>query len=148
GVPGLFFYKSFAKQYAAVLGVDEKLIAPALEALREPEEGTPRPEIRVPNRLVEATNRRYVPDISLGWSVVGLVVVLLGCSGIYAWWKRAPEGPSASTFVQTTAPVTMVKASEPATVRPEELADGPAAAPVEETSGVVLKLSATERTWL
>src|SRR5580692_1918628 len=57
GVPGLFFYKNFARQYAALLGVDEQRIGPALNALAEPEDAPPRPEIRVPNRLVEATNR-------------------------------------------------------------------------------------------
>src|SRR2546423_745538 len=73
GVPGLFFFKSFAKQYAAALGVDQQLIRPALDALADPQDAQPRPEIRVPDRLVQASNRRYVPDVSLGWSVVGLV---------------------------------------------------------------------------
>src|SRR5512141_3189 len=86
GVPGLFFFKNFARQYAAVLGIDRKLIQPALDAIAEPEDLQPRPEIRVPNRLVQATNRRHIPDVPLGWSVVGLAVVLLGCSGFYAWW--------------------------------------------------------------
>ena len=58
------------------------------------------PAICVPNRLVQATNRRHIPDISMGWSVVGLVVVLLGCSGIYAWWKRAPQAPVAVAVAQ------------------------------------------------
>ena len=31
----------------------------------------------------------------MGWSVVGLVIVLLGCSGFYAWWKRVPQAPAA-----------------------------------------------------
>ena len=32
-LPGLFFYKSFARQYAALLGLDEKVIAPHLSAM-------------------------------------------------------------------------------------------------------------------
>lgn len=147
GVPGLFFYKNFARQYAAVLGIDENLIRPALDAITEPEDPLPRPEIRVPNRLVQATNRRHIPDVPLGWSVVGLVVVLLGCSGFYAWWKRVPQTPAVTASVHQTAPVVVVKAAAPA-VRPEEQpfeANGEAGG---VTSGVVLKLSATERTWL
>src|ERR1035437_8821773 len=104
-LPGLFFYKNFARQYAALLGIDEKLIRPALNAIIEPEDSLPRPEIRVPNRLVEATNRRHIPDVPLGWSVVGLVLVLLGCSGFYAWWNRVPQKSSASAAVQQIAPV-------------------------------------------
>ena len=32
-LPGFFFYKSFAKQYAAFLGLDEKLLEPGLTAM-------------------------------------------------------------------------------------------------------------------
>jgi len=140
GVPGLFFYKSFARQYAAVLGIDDKLIRPALAAIQEPEEAQARPEIRVPNRLVQATNRRHIPDISLGWSVVGLVVVLIGCSGIYAWWKRIPQEPAARAVIEQTSPVALVKDSRPAEEQNSAVS--------QDASGVVLKLSATERTWL
>ena len=139
GVPGLFFYKNFARQYAAVLGVDPARIRPALDALSEPEDPQPRPEIRVPNRLVQATNRRQIPDVPLSWSVVGLVVVLLGCSGFYAWWKRAPEPVRAAA--PPSAAVVAVKAAAAPLMQPDQPA-------VETTGGVVLKLSATERTWL
>jgi transcriptional regulator with XRE-family HTH domain len=138
GVPGLFFYKNFARQYAAVLGVEPARIKAAIDGLSEPEDPQPRPEIRVPNRLVQATNRRQIPDVPLSWSVVGLVVVLLGCSGFYAWWKRAPEPVRAA--VPSLAPVVAVKTAA-AVMLPNQPA-------LEATSGVVLKLSATERTWL
>jgi cytoskeletal protein RodZ len=140
GVPGLFFYKSFARQYAAVLGIDDKVIRPALAAIQAPEDAQPCPEIRVPNRLVQATNRRHIPDISLGWSVVGLVLVLMGCSGFYAWWKRIPQEPAARAVIEQTSPVAMVKASRPAEEQNTAVS--------QDASGVVLKLSATERTWL
>jgi Domain of unknown function (DUF4115) len=128
------------------LGVDDKLIRPALNALSEPEDPQPRPEIRVPNRLVQATNRRHIPDVPLGWSVVGLVLVLLGCSGFYAWWKRVPRRPAPVASAQQTAPLVVVRTVAPA-VQPEA---EPLAANGETSGegGVVLKLSATERTWL
>ena len=144
GVPGLFFYKNFAKQYATILAVDERLILPALDAIQTPEDTPPSPAICVPNRLVQATNRRHVPDISMAWSIVGLVVVLLGCSGIYAWWKRAPQAPAVAVAVaQRSTPVAMV--SSPL---PSMLSGAQTALQTGEASGVVLKLSATERTWL
>lgn len=138
GVPGLFFYKNFARQYAKVLDVDPARIKPALDALSEPEDPQPRPEIRVPNRLVQATNRRHIPDVPLGWSVIGLVIVLLGCSGFYARWKRSPEPVRAAA--PPSASVVTVKTAAPV-IQPDQPA-------VEAPSGVVLKLSATERTWL
>ena len=146
-VPGLFFYKNFARQYAALLGVDEQLIGPALNALAEPEDAPPRPEIRIPNSLVEATNRHYIPDVSMGWSVVGLVLVLLGGSGFYAWWKRVPQRPEPTAVVRQAAPLVVVKtagAAVGAAVQPEARSEAPSG----EVNGVVLKLSATEKTWL
>jgi cytoskeleton protein RodZ len=140
GVPGFFFYKNFARQYAAVLGLDPARIRTALDALSEPEDPQPRPEIRVPNRLVQATNRRHIPDVPLGWSVIGLLIVLLGCSGFYAWWKRSPEPVRAAAI--PSAPVVAVKATAPV-IQPDQPATVESAA-----GGVVLKLSATERTWL
>ena len=152
GVPGLFFFKSFAKQYAAALGVDQQLIRPALDALADPQDAQPRPEIRVPDRLVQASNRRYVPDVSLGWSVVGLVVVLLGCSGFYAWWKRVPQRAAVEGTILQTAPLLTVKAVAPSigSGAQGEIAQPETAPAVSttEVAGVVLKLSATERTWL
>jgi len=144
GVPGLFFYKNFAKQYAAILGIDERLILPGLNAIQEPED-TPRgPEIRVPDRIVQASNRRHIPDIPMGWSVVGLVVVLLVCSGIYAWWKRVPQAPVvAAAVARRSVPVAMV--SSPL---PSMLPEAQAIVQTGEANSVVLKLSATERTWL
>src|SRR5258705_12948557 len=56
GIPGLFFYKNFAKQYAEILGIDVRLILPALNAIQEPEDAPRGPEIRVPDRLVQASN--------------------------------------------------------------------------------------------
>jgi cytoskeleton protein RodZ len=156
GVPGLFFYKNFARQYAVILGIGEGLIQSALDAIQAPEDAPVSPTICVPNRLVQATNRRHIPDIPMGWSVVGLVVVLLGCSGIYAWWKRVPtQAPAAVPAVavaRQAAPVAIVSASAPSPVQPgvEQGAQPVAqtAAQTGEASGVVLKLSATERTWL
>jgi cytoskeletal protein RodZ len=156
GVPGIFFFKNFARQYAAILGIDERLIQPALDAIQAPEDAPVSPAICVPNRLVQATNRRHIPDIPMGWSVVGLAVVLLGCSGIYAWWKRVPQAPAAAVAVaQRTAPVAMVSASAPPVQSDVQQGVQQAAQPVAQTavqtgeaSGVVLKLSATERTWL
>ncbi len=153
GVPGVFFFKNFARQYAAILGVDQSLIQPALDAIQAPEDAPMSPAINVPNRLVQATNRRQIPDIPMGWSVVGLAVVLLGCSGIYAWWKRAPQATApVAAVAQQKAPVATVSGAAPSSIQPnvQQAVQPVAQASVQtgEASGVVLKLSATEKTWL
>ncbi len=149
GVPGFFFYKNFARQYAAILGIDNGLIQPALNAIQPPEDSPATPPICVPNRLVQANNRRQVPDIPMGWSIIGLALVLLGCSGIYAWWKRVPQAPAVAMAVaQQAAPAAIVRSSTPAPVQQGAQPVAQATVQTGEASGVVLKLSATEPTWL
>ena len=139
-MPGLFFFKNFARQYASAPGCRSGPYTPGSLRFVEPEDPQPRPEIRVPNRLVQATNRRHIPDIPLGWSVIGLMIVLLGCSGFYAWWKRVLRSRCAPPR-QRRRRSWLSKPSRPhALIQP----DTP---PPVEASGVVLKLSATERTW-
>jgi len=163
-LPGIFFYKSFAKQYAAVLGLDEKFLRPAFDALAPAEESssvpveavpcpTPGsrnsslPPVRILDPIVQDTNRRYFSDRRLGVSVVGLVAVLLACSGFYSWWNKASRRERAlePTTVSTPAGIATV------------VSRGDSAAPVLDvasTTGsdglnhVVLSVSATEKTWI
>jgi cytoskeleton protein RodZ len=139
-LPGLFFYKSFVRQYAALLAIDQGLIGPQLAALSAAEELSPRPDIRVLDPLVERTNRRFIPDIPLGWSVAGLAAVLLLCSGFYAWWTRIPERAAATKTAQVTITQAPSRAAVPTQPVVHSEPDG--------LNGVVLKLSATEKTWL
>ena len=177
-LPGLFFYKSFVRQYAAILALDKKYILPQLEALSAVVEPSPRPDIRVLDPLVEQANRRFVPDIPLSWSVAGLAAVVLLCSGFYAWWTRTPARAAATEAVRLVNPpvpaATAVVGKIPASAQtPSNTppAETPAAADAQATpakpvearpiansepealsggalSGIVLKFSATERTWL
>ena len=148
-LPGVFFYKNFARQYAALLGIDEAVIRPQLEALSAAEDPPPHPDNRGVNPLVEKA-KRLIPDMPLGWSVAGLAAVLVLCSGFYSWWTRVPSQrlPQAAVAEQTAArmsrpvapppmaPGTVVPTTEAANSTPQTL------------SGIVLTLSATERTWL
>ena len=112
-LPGSFFYKSFVRQYAAVLGIDEKVLQPGVDALVAIEEPAAEPEIilnpsataeavengRSPMRdidpIVRDGNRRYIPNGKTWMSAAGLGAALLMCSGFYAWWTKPP---SASHF--------------------------------------------------
>jgi cytoskeletal protein RodZ len=152
-LPGLFFYKSFARQYAAILHVDEALIAPELEALSVEETPALHPEIRLLDPLVEKTNRRFLLDVPLGWSVASLAAVLLLCSGFYSWWTRIPEQGipqqiSAQMSVRPVAAASPAMATQAITAAAAVETTPVANSGPEALSGIVLKLSATERTWL
>jgi cytoskeleton protein RodZ len=121
-LPGVFFYKSFVKQYAALLSIEEKRLLPGVEALTASAEPLPLPgadprygakaqdslsnvplpgllsserAVREPDPIVVDTNRRYFSDRRLGLSLAGLAAVLLVCSGFYAWWNQVPQSLAA-----------------------------------------------------
>ena len=148
-LPGLFFYKNFARQYAALLGLDEALIRPQLEVLSAAEDPSPHPDNRGVDHFVEKAER-LIPDMPLGWSVAGLAAVLVLCSGFYSWWIRVPEQrvPQPNVAVRSIARISPPVAASPITTSAVvPTAEAVNSAP-QALSGIVLKLSATERTWL
>lgn len=127
-LPGSFFYKSFVKQYAALLGVDEMLLRPGIDALTSNDERLPlpgadsrygphsvppangshfsttdHPPIRDLDPIVRDGNRRYLPQGRIGLSLAALAAVVVVCSGFYAWWNRAPQAVASAHSVPTSA---------------------------------------------
>src|SRR6185437_889603 len=174
-LPGVFFYKNFVKQYAAIVGVKDAEIRAGVEeltaAVEEPAlPGTlAPPPVRPLDPIVADSNRRYFASAKLGLSVVGLVAVLMACSGFYAWWIRPKEvaaakplplpavvQPVAQPVSQPAAPPP-VPASEPVTVQNPPAIPVPTVqvtrepstqASIDGINHVVLNLAATEKTWL
>ena len=146
-LPGTFFYKSFVKQYAAILGLDEKQLQAGMDALTAIEEPLPLPganpkyhPLRAVDPIVADSNRRYFSDRRVGLSVAAFVVVLLGCSGIYTLWNKASRGviaPKQQASVLPAIPVASIDKQVPTVdVSTETGPDG--------VNHVVLNLSATE----
>ena len=92
-LPGGVFAKSFVRQYAAVLGLDEEEVAAQFEQAVQSPELTRLAELRRPHAttgLPRMDDRRFIgsrPRNVLP-SLIGMVVVMLICSGVYGWWQR------------------------------------------------------------
>jgi cytoskeleton protein RodZ len=149
-LPAGVFAKSFARQYAHLLGLDEdeianevqRALAPPPAVLQssagEPDKPKPEPmaEFYVPK--LEAWQRVRDPQ-RFSWSsplsaLALVVVVMLGCSLVYGWWVRSRH-PATAAFV--SAPASQHAAPAPAKTEPPPepaAAASPVAPPPEQIS--------------
>jgi cytoskeletal protein RodZ len=90
-LPSGFFYKSFVEQYAKSLSLDTQEIDAEIDRVLSADE-----PLRLPG--FESVVARNVPPIASAHrfrqrrsyqSAASLVLVLVGCSGVYAWWHDA-----------------------------------------------------------
>jgi transcriptional regulator with XRE-family HTH domain len=160
-LPGAFFYKSFVRQYAAILGVPVTQLQPGLDAITANEAEPPLPgqlplslataesggrssrAVRVLDPLVEASNH-YFSNRKIGVPMAALAAVLLACSGFYSWWNQPPKQARAArsqpAVAARPAAGSSLAAAQAPIVDVSTTADG--------VNHVVLNLSATESTWL
>jgi cytoskeletal protein RodZ len=144
-LPGTFFYKSFVKQYASLLGLDETKLPLTIE-----EEPLPLPganpkyhPLREVDPIVADANRRLFSDRRVALPVAAFFIVLLGCSGFYTWWNKASHTAQAAKRPENSVmaiPVVSTTRTPTVDVTTEKGPDG--------VNHVVLNLSATETTWL
>jgi cytoskeletal protein RodZ len=157
-LPGGFFYKSFVRQYAEILGMSAKEIERIIQAIGEeslPLPGAdPRFPVRQPDPIIVRTNRRLLSGHRVTWSAVGLSVVVAGCTTFYGWWYRpaqagipAVSGPQAPA-VQTSTPEPRVEPPPQQAVPVQPVAIKQIAPSDEVGQQVVLNVSATEKTWV
>jgi cytoskeleton protein RodZ len=160
-LPGSFFYKSFVRQYAAVLGIDEKKLQSGIDALMAVEEPVVEPELllnpsataeavengRSPMRdidpIVRDSNRRYFPKGKTWMSIAGLAAALLLCSGFYGWWTKPPSVShiAARPSGQAVA-IPVASTTKPGAIAVTTSTDA------DGVNHIVLNLSATEATWV
>ncbi|MGO4880915.1 MAG: helix-turn-helix domain-containing protein [Bryobacteraceae bacterium] len=173
-LPGGVFAKSFVRQYARFLGLDEAELAGEVEKVVHPASelsslasAAPEPAFKVP-RMVDwegpgRSNSSVLPALAL------VVAVMLVCSAMYAWWQRsrhpavatAPAAAAQKTSAAPSkpappAPVTPAVASNPETASKTEVStpqppSGAPAAQAEPTNPaapIQISLASTEDVWV
>lgn len=139
-LPGGVFAKSFVRQYARFLGLDEDELAAEVEKAINPVGDLPRfagappePAFKVP-RIVEWDGGGRSNSSSLP-ALAGVVAVMLVCSAVYAWWQRSRRLPLVTAPITATrrSPAAAPKPAEPAPVTPA-VANNPETAPKTDVS--------------
>lgn len=148
GLPGGFFYKSFAHQYATFLGVDTRAIDAEIDRVLSA--GTPPPLPRAAEQTAEKLSSRSGAARKY-FSYAAFVLILVVCSGVDDWWHASRA--VATERIESRAPVTENTTGRVALASLSQVAAGPAAAAASEDepaagSRVELALTATEETWL
>jgi cytoskeleton protein RodZ len=146
-LPSGFFYRSFVDQYAKYLSLDTQEIAAEIDRVLSADRPLPLPGF-------ESVVARNVPPVTFAhsfhpkrsyMSVATLVLVIAGCSGIYAWWKSARSSMNLKGMIENVRGLTKAKPgvaqSRPAdakviadTPAPKPTIAQPAAAPVSVAS--------------
>jgi cytoskeleton protein RodZ len=150
-LPGTFFYRSFAHQYADFLGLERAAIDAEIDRLLSA-------DIPAPSSGKESqTARKLSSQSRMGmtyFSYLGLGLVLVVCVAIEARWspghkvareKIVSGAPIAQNTKTQEAPSPAISRVASASVSPVSAAS---AVGVPAGSGVRLDLTATEETWL
>ena len=147
-LPGGVFTKSFVRQYARYLGLDEEELVGELERLLEPPpmlESTARhdaSDIHVP-RVEEwqLGPQNRIRFSSVFPALATVVLVMLACSLVYAWWQRYRIRPAAPVERPAAALSSQPGPPSAAAVLPPSGSAGPASTvpgtPVSEAAGTL-----------
>ena len=176
-LPGSFFARSFVRQYARALGLDEEEFESELRrvagfghpAAEEAQPAAPMPAVVA--RPQPVPSARSSPSRQSLGSLVAVLVVAAACTAIYTLWQKthptsaksqqastvqAPlptppptETPSPSPEAAApTATPTETSAAEPAATPTPEPNQPESPAPVAEAPGIHLELRATSEAWV
>jgi cytoskeleton protein RodZ len=144
-LPGGIFARSFVRQYAQLLGLDEEEIAAQVRQVLGPAPEVPqfvekpKPAGSAPIQVPKVDEWETVGGRRFHWSgwfsAVVLVAVMLVCSAVYAWMQRPKPSVTAQANppVQTTAQNAPAPAPAPApgVTAPPVPSGEPAAAPAQ-----------------
>jgi cytoskeleton protein RodZ len=152
-LPGSVFAKSFVRQYAHMLGLDEDEMAAEVQRSMQPVEVIPRfgevdkPTGRLAAPLIQVPKVEEwetVGDRGFSWgsplpALALFVVAMLACSGVYAWYQktRRPAMPQTTAATepaplpQQAAPVVQ---QQPAVEQPQPQTQPPVQPPTQSSA--------------
>jgi cytoskeleton protein RodZ len=162
-LPGGVFTKSFVRQYAQYLGLDDQEIAASLQRMLEPPSVAPevseaKPQVAVNIDLPRVTNLLSVSDSRSAWpsslkALALVVVVVMVCSAVYSWSQRGRRSAAAPGNAAVAAQKT--NSPQPLLVKPVEAAQKLAASPPDAAtaerlaaSPVRVQLTAEKAVWV
>jgi len=152
-LPSAFFYRSFVHQYATALGLDAHELDAEVGRLLSADAPLPLPgqERAAARNLPPVTERDGFQLSRTVTSVAALVLVMVACSGVYAWWHKSRE---AVPVPEEARSVPAAPAAQVTAYREPPKAETPVVAAqaqgLEALPGykVLLDLLAREETWL
>jgi cytoskeletal protein RodZ len=163
-IPGGFFYKSFARQYAAALSTGDSDLVDEIEQLLAAEQPPTPPPVARDEEIVKVMSAMPVQERA-SWNpsaasyAIVLVIALIACSGLYAWWHRTQQAQAAAV-AKPHSPVVFEKSevpkidaprpeAQPAQVRKETATppSEPAAVATNADDKISLQVTANEDAW-
>jgi cytoskeleton protein RodZ len=128
-LPGGVFARSFVRQYARLLGLDEVEIAGRMQQALGPVEEVPqfaeKPKLAggAPIQVPKVDEWETVGDKRFRWSgwlsAAVLVAVMLICSAVYAWMQRPKPAAAVQTAVGVQSPAQSAPVPTPVASQPE-----------------------------
>jgi len=161
-LPGGFYHRNFIRQYAAALGLEESITREILDAIEPVPEIDPMPALSVPLQIAHVEmQRKPLARVPTRVAATLLLVVLAGCSGLFAIWHRAEEmadltqvaqAASSGSSFNTSIPNPIVNPTPETDTSVRRSADREEPAPIpaaaSEPAKMSVDLTATERTWV
>jgi cytoskeleton protein RodZ len=159
-LPGGVFAKSFVRQYARLLGLDDEDMAGQVEQVLAPVELPPvTDQIKstgvAPIQVPGVEEWETVGDRRFRWSgwlsALLLVVVMLVCSAVYTWIQRpkpvasAPIVSPTQSAEQSAPPPGPAPARDAAAPAPDPVASGGTASPVTPSESAPVPAQAAEQ---
>ena len=155
-LPGDFFHRSFVKQYAQALHLDQQTTDAILAEMKPIPEVDPVPALTHAYQTAQSEGRSsglYRPSTRV--AVALLATVLIGCSGVFAiWYKTHNEEEAAAEPATPPAQTPISAVAEPSTPQtaPSDTPPAPSVPPPEahavEPGKIQVDLEAKEKTWV
>lgn len=152
-LPGGVFAKSFVRQYARFLGLDDEEMADEVQRMLQPApevpsvSGIPK-SAPAPIDVPRIQSWETLSDRRFRWSsplssLALVVIVMLGCAGVYSWWQHGRHTTRTSIAAAAAGITPPAQAQQPPAAAQ---AVQPAAVPAASTDAPAAQTPATQTT--